>query len=236
MRFFLAIVLEIVVVGGKAPAATSDPPAPDGDESLGDRLLDDLGPGAGQPAGQPQPVQVPKATSDAELSPNASTPPHSFGAGASPTTKPLARVQRGMHQAERFSPNQVRLLLPPGSTRGYGRARGSLGSRASSLPNCRSSVNAMAANATATNRATSPAQSPASLALLREAVAPPREFQPTGSIAQTAQPVAEGQYRRDREIAVGAICPCEAANRCCNRSRTNSCRSTKSKSSSIIAG
>ena len=46
MRFFLAIVLEIVVVGA-VPAATSNPPAPNGAESLGDRLLDDLGPGAG---------------------------------------------------------------------------------------------------------------------------------------------------------------------------------------------
>ncbi len=107
MRFSLAIVLEMVVAVA-ALGATSAPPAPNGVESLGNQLLDDLGPSGEHPTVHPQSAQEPKATSDVEPSPKASTPLHSFGAGASPTEKPLVRVQQGMHQAEA-------LLAQPGA-------------------------------------------------------------------------------------------------------------------------
>ncbi|HVT26713.1 MAG TPA: hypothetical protein VHE81_01730 [Lacipirellulaceae bacterium] len=98
MRFCLAIILEVVVAVA-ALGATSNQPTSNGAESLGDQLLNDLAPDAGEPTAPPQPVQRPKSMSEIEASLKASTPFHSFGAGANPTKQTLLQVQHSMQQA-----------------------------------------------------------------------------------------------------------------------------------------
>ena len=107
MRFSLAIVLEMVVAVA-ALGATSAPPAPNGVESLGNQLLDDLGPNGEPPTVHPQSAQELKATSDVDPSMKASTPLHSFGVARVPPKNRLRMFSSGMHQAEA-------LLAQPGA-------------------------------------------------------------------------------------------------------------------------
>jgi hypothetical protein len=107
MRTFLAILLGLAIAAATF-GATSNQPAPNGVESLGNQLLNDLSPDAGHRAVPQQPAQKSKSISEIEASLKASTPLHSFGAGANPTTQPLLQVQHGMKQAEN-------LLAQPGA-------------------------------------------------------------------------------------------------------------------------
>jgi hypothetical protein len=99
MRLELAILLELAIAVA-ALAATNGQTAPSGVESLGSQLLNDLTPDANRPPAHPQPAPKPKTTSEIEASLKASTPLHSFGAGANPMAQPLTRVQHGMEQAQ----------------------------------------------------------------------------------------------------------------------------------------
>jgi hypothetical protein len=86
-------IFTVMIVGTELYAATGEKSPSTGVESLGGRLLDDLSPEA-------QPVQKGTATREIEDSLKASTPRHSFGAGANPTTQSLARVRNSMQQAQ----------------------------------------------------------------------------------------------------------------------------------------
>src|SRR5690349_10671060 len=107
MRFYLAIFI-VVIFAIESHAATGEKSSPTGVESLGGRLLDDLSPDAAQPAPAAQPAAKPQAMKEIEDSLKASTPLHGFGAGASPVSQSLARVQNSMRQAQS-------LLTQPGA-------------------------------------------------------------------------------------------------------------------------
>ena len=99
MRFYLAVFMA-VAFAIESHAATGDKSPPAGVESLGGRLLDDLPLDSTQPAIPPQPAQKTQATKEIEDSLKASTPLRGFGAGASPASQSLARVQTSMQQAQ----------------------------------------------------------------------------------------------------------------------------------------
>ena len=99
MRFYLAIVIAAIFAVA-SQAATGEKSPPNGGESLGGRLLDDLSPDAVQPKAPPQPAQDAPAMKAIEDSLKASTPLHGFGAGANPAAQSLARVQTSMQRAQ----------------------------------------------------------------------------------------------------------------------------------------
>lgn len=109
MRYLLAAFIALAV---SSHVAIADQAAPRGVESLGGRLLDDLTPEPVAPAPpQQQPAEQPKSARELreiEDSLKASTPLRGFGAGANPTAQSLARVGKGMQQAQS-------LLTQPGA-------------------------------------------------------------------------------------------------------------------------
>jgi hypothetical protein len=98
MRFYLAAFIS-VIFAIESHAATGEKSPSSGVESLGGRLLDDLPPEAAQPVAPAQ-LAPKKTAKEIEDSLKATTPLHGFGAGASPASQSLARVQSSMKQAQ----------------------------------------------------------------------------------------------------------------------------------------
>jgi len=99
MRFYLSVIVAVIFAVASY-GATSDKSPARGVESIGGRLLDDLPTDAGSPPQTTQPLQKTKTAKEIEDSLKASTPLHGFGAGTSPATQSLARVQSSMQQAQ----------------------------------------------------------------------------------------------------------------------------------------
>jgi hypothetical protein len=99
MRFYLAVFIA-VTLAIEAQVATGDQVTSSSVESLGEKLLDDLSPTTPQPVAPPSSSPKRKATKQIEDSLKASTPLHSFGAGASAASQSLARVGNSMEQAQ----------------------------------------------------------------------------------------------------------------------------------------
>lgn len=97
MRLYLAMIVAIVIAVDSR-AANVGPSAPNGTESLGGRLLDDLGPDS----------QGPSAPQRSGQPPDATPPAHGFGVDVTPASQPLLRVRHGMQSAEA-------LLAQPGA-------------------------------------------------------------------------------------------------------------------------
>jgi hypothetical protein len=99
MRFYLAVFIAVIFAIA-SHAATGEKTPSSSVESLGGRLLDDLSPDAARPETPPRPSKNAPATKEIEDSLKASTPLHGFGAGATPASQSLARVQNSMQQAQ----------------------------------------------------------------------------------------------------------------------------------------
>ena len=105
MRFSLLLFV-VIAIAVEPPASNIAQPAPNGTESLGAQLLDDLSPGGQRPVAPRQSEHEPKTAHDQPQ--GAISPAQGFGVGSNAASQPLVRVQRGMQSAEA-------LLVQPGA-------------------------------------------------------------------------------------------------------------------------
>ena len=108
MRFSLLLFV-VIAIAVESPASNVAQPAPNGTESLGAQLLDDLSPGGQRPVAPRQTEHESKMAHDEQQ--GATSPPQGFGVGSNAASQPLIRVQRGMQSAEA-------LLVQPGAADG----------------------------------------------------------------------------------------------------------------------